>query len=56
MIHNINYLCYRMKGGLSKEEAWLLTRKEEKELYDFVKEHHKQEMEFMAQIGRGSIL
>lgn len=40
-----------MKGGLSKEEAWLLTPEEEEELYQFVKEQHKQEMEFMAKIG-----
>lgn len=52
MTHNINYLCYRMKGGLSRDEAWLLTRKEEEELYEFVKEQHKSEMEFMAQVGR----
>ena len=35
MIHNVNYLCYRMKGGLSRDEAWLLTRKEEEELFEF---------------------
>ena len=40
-----------MKGGLTREEAWLLTRKEEDEMYEFVKEQYKSEMEFMAQVG-----
>ena len=52
MIHNVNYLCYRMKGGLTRDEAWLLTRKEEDELFEFVKQQRKQEMELMAQFGR----
>lgn len=51
MEHNVNYLCYRMKGSLTKEEAWLLTRNQEDELYEFVKEQHKAEMEFMAKVG-----
>lgn len=41
-----------MKGSLSREEAWLLTRNEEEELFEFVKQQRKSEMEFMAQIGR----
>ena len=55
MSYNVNYLCYKMKGGLSRDEAWLLTRKEEEELYKFVKEQNKSEMEIMAQLGRFSI-
>lgn len=48
MSHNVTYLCYRMRGGLTKDEAWLLTQHEEEDLYEFVKEQYKSEVELMA--------
>lgn len=53
---DINHLCYYMRGSLSREEAWMLSRAEAMNCSEFIKETRKEEINFAVKTSSWGLL